>query len=439
MNPLNGQAFSARYGILKAQREALPVSQYKESFFALVKEHDVIVIMGETGSGKTTQIPPMLLEFNRLQQLNDLSLHSKNASNLDSSFGKPFVVGCTQPRRVAAMSVAKRVAEELDVTLGEEVGYCIRFEDCTSGKTVLAYLTDGMLLREAMCDPLLMRYDAIVIDEAHERTVSTDLLMGLLKRLVVKRKDSGHPLKVIIMSATLDAGKFQKYYDDAPLLSIPGRTFAVDIMYTANPESDYFEAAVRTAIQIHLYEEDGDILVFLTGEEEIENAVRRISEDPLVNGSSSSHGGSNKSSSSKSLIALPLYSSLPMYQQSRIFDVAPSNTRKVIFATNIAETSLTIDGIVYVIDPGFSKQKLYNPRSCVESLLVSPISQAASNQRAGRAGRTRPGKCFRLFTETSFDKDLLKDSYPEILRCNLASLVLQLKRLGTLAFTISKI
>ncbi|KAL4890182.1 P-loop containing nucleoside triphosphate hydrolase protein [Aspergillus ambiguus] len=334
------------------------------------------------------------------------------------------MVACTQPRRVAAMSVAQRVAAEMDVKLGEEVGYSIRFEDMTSPKTVLKYMTDGMLLREAMNDHNLNRYSTIILDEAHERTMATDVLMGLLKEVVLRRPD----LKIIIMSATLDAQKFQRYFNDAPLLAVPGRTHPVEIFYTPEPEQDYVEAAIRTVLQIHATEGDGDILLFLTGEEEIEDASRKISleADEMV-----------REVDAGPLKVYPLYGSLPPHMQQRIFEPAPGPRRpggrpgrKVIVSTNIAETSLTIDGIVYVVDPGFSKQKIYNPRIRVESLLVSPISKASAQQRAGRAGRTRPGKCFRLYTEGAFKKELIDQTYPEILRSNLSSTVLELKKLG---------
>lgn len=322
------------------------------------------------------------------------------------------------------MSVAQRVAEELDVNLGEEVGYSIRFEDKTSPKTLLKYMTDGMLLREAMNDHSLSRYSTIMLDEAHERTMATDVLMGLLKEVVARRPD----LKIIIMSATLDAQKFQRYFMDAPLLAVPGRTHPVEIFYTPEPEQDYVEAAIRTVLQIHATEDEGDILVFLTGEEEIEDASRKISmeADEMV-----------READAGPLKVYPLYGSLPPHMQQRIFDPAPPARRpggrpgrKVIVSTNIAETSLTIDGIVFVVDPGFSKQKIYNPRIRVESLLVSPISKASAQQRAGRAGRTRPGKCFRLYTEDAFKKELIEQTYPEILRSNLSSTVLELKKLG---------
>lgn len=348
----------------------------------------ILVFVGETGSGKTTQIPQFVL-------FDDLPHFNKK------------LVACTQPRRVAAMSVAQRVANEMDVQLGEEVGYSIRFEDVTGPKTILKYMTDGMLLREAMHDHNLERYSCIILDEAHERTLATDILMGLLKEVSVRRPD----LKIVIMSATLDAQKFQRYFNNAPLLAVPGRTHPVEIFYTPEPERDYVEAALRTVLQIHATEPEGDILLFLTGEEEIEDACRKISleADEMT-----------READAGPLKVYPLYGTLPPQQQQRIFEPAPPPRkpggrpgRKVIVGTNIAETSLTIDGIVYVVD-----------------LLVSPISKASAQQRAGRAGRTRPGKCFRLYTEGAFKKELIEQTYPEILRSNLANTVLELKKLG---------
>ncbi|TPX62246.1 hypothetical protein PhCBS80983_g00454 [Powellomyces hirtus] len=406
-NLFTGRPFTQKYRDILKTRQNLPVHKQRDEFLELVHNNQTIILVGETGSGKTTQIPQFLLYDEQPQH-------------------KGRMIACTQPRRVAAMSVAKRVADELDVNLGDEVGYSIRFEDCTSQKTALKYMTDGMLLREAMNDPMLERYSAIILDEAHERTLSTDILMGLIKEISKNRRD----LKVIVMSATLDAGKFQKYFNDAPLLVVPGRTFPVEIYYTPEPERDYLEAAIRTVLQIHTCEEPGDILVFLTGEEEIEDACRKIRAevDGLIRASPNQVGD---------VKAVPLYSSLPPAQQQRIFDQAPPPRtpggppgRKIVLSTNLAETSLTIDGIVYVIDPGFSKQKVYNPRIRVESLLVSPISKASAQQRSGRAGRTRPGKCFRLYTEKAFLKELQEQTYPEILRTNLGTVVLQLKKLG---------
>ncbi|KAI7203974.1 putative pre-mRNA-splicing factor ATP-dependent RNA helicase, partial [Hortaea werneckii] len=405
LNPFNGNQLSDRYfSILKTRRD-LPVHAQRQEFLDLYQKSQILVFVGETGSGKTTQIPQFVLY-----------------DDLPQTQGK--MVACTQPRRVAAMSVAQRVAQEMDVTLGEEVGYSIRFEDATGPKTIMKYMTDGMLLREAMNDHDLKRYSTIILDEAHERTLATDILMGLLKEVVLRRPD----LKIIIMSATLDAQKFQKYFLNAPLLAVPGRTHPVEIFYTPEPERDYVEAALRTVLQIHATEGEGDILLFLTGEEEIEDACRKITmeSDEMI-----------READAGPLKVYPLYGTLPPAQQQKIFEPAPPPFkkggrpgRKVIVGTNIAETSLTIDGIVYVVDPGFSKQKVYNPRIRVESLLVSPISKASAQQRAGRAGRTRPGKCFRLYTEAAFKKELIDQSYPEILRSNLASTVLELKKLG---------
>lgn len=404
-NPFSGKPLSSQYlSILKTRRN-LPVHAQRDEFLEMYHNSQILVFVGETGSGKTTQIPQFVL-FDELPHL-----HGK-------------IVACTQPRRVAAMSVARRVADEMDVNLGDEVGYSIRFEDVTSQKTILKYMTDGMLLREAMNDSTLRRYSTIILDEAHERTLATDILMGLLKGVAEQRPD----LKIIIMSATLDAQKFQTYFNNAPLLAVPGRTHPVEIFYTPEPERDYLEAAIRTVIQIHDCEAEGDILLFLTGEEEIEDACRKISLE-VDEGARANDAGPLK--------VYPLYGTLPPAQQQKIFEPAPKSRipggrpgRKVVVATNIAETSLTIDGIVYVIDPGFSKQKVYNPRIRVESLLVSPISKASAQQRAGRAGRTRPGKCFRLYTELAFKKELIEQTHPEVLRSNFASTVLELKKLG---------
>lgn len=398
LNIWTGSPFSQRYYDILEKRTKLPVYQFKEELIEKVLQNQSVVVEGETGSGKTTQIPQFLLEAK-------IAVKGKTC------------VACTQPRRVAATSIAQRVADEMDVELGKEVGYTIRFEDVTDRyNTVLKFLTDGMLLREAMHDPLLRKYSAIVLDECHERTLSTDVIMGLLMEILPKRKKGSEhgELKVVIMSATLDAAKFQEYFHNAPLMKVPGRTFPVEVFYTAKPERNYVEAAVRTVLHIHQCEENGDILVFLTGEAEIEQACEEI----------------RSRSMDSDLICFPMYSSLPPEQQRKIFSSVPAPGRKVIVSTNIAETSLTIDGIVFVVDPGFSKQKVFNPRIRVESLLVSPISRASAKQRAGRAGRTRPGKCFRLYTEKSFHEDLQETTYPEILRSKMSNVVLTLKKLG---------
>lgn len=399
INFLTNNPFSQKYYEILEKRKTLPAWDAKEKLFSLLEENQVLILQGETGSGKTTQVPQFLLESKFLKNRKGIAV--------------------TQPRRVAAMSVARRVSEELDVKLGEEVGYSIRFEDVFSSKTVVKYMTDGMLLREAILDPLLKNYSIVILDEAHERTIATDILFGLMKEILPKRKD----LKLVVMSATMDTQKFQDYFN-APILDVPGRMFPVEILYSKEPEDDYFEAVIETTIQIHKNEKEGDILIFLTGEEEIENACSRLRSEFYQMGNV---GDVN---------ILPLYSSLPPYQQQRIFDPAPPKNRqgkpgrKIIISTNIAETSVTIDGIVYVIDAGLSKQKIYNPRLRMESLLVSEISKASAKQRAGRAGRTRPGKCYRLYTESSFKTLLQDNTYPEILRSNLSSVVLQLKKLG---------
>ncbi|KAH8677599.1 P-loop containing nucleoside triphosphate hydrolase protein [Xylariales sp. PMI_506] len=404
-NPFTGEPHSQQYFKILEGRRNLPVHKQRQEFLDAYHSTQILVFVGETGSGKTTQIPQYVV-YDELPQLNKK------------------LIACTQPRRVAAMSVAQRVADEMDVELGQEVGYSIRFEDKTGPRTMLKYMTDGMLLREAMHDHMMSRYSCIILDEAHERTLATDILMALLKQLAKRRPD----LKIIVMSATLDAQKFQKYFYDAPLLAVPGRTHPVEIFYTPEPEKDYVEAALRTVLQIHAVEPEGDILLFLTGEEEIEDTCRklRLEVDEMI-----------READSGPMDIYPLYGTLPPHQQQKIFSNAPGPLRKggapgrkCIVSTNIAETSLTIDGIVYVVDPGFSKQKIYNPRIRVESLLVSPISKASAQQRAGRAGRTKPGKCFRLYTEEAFKKELIEQTYPEILRSNLANTVLELKKLG---------
>ncbi|XP_021989609.1 pre-mRNA-splicing factor ATP-dependent RNA helicase DEAH1 isoform X2 [Helianthus annuus] len=381
---------------LLADRKTLPVYSYRESLLKAVEDHQVIIIVGETGSGKTTQIPQYLHE---------------------AGYTKRGMIGCTQPRRVAAMSVAARVSQEMGVKLGHEVGYSIRFEDCTSDKTVLKYMTDGMLLREFLSEPNLKSYSVVMVDEAHERTLSTDILFSLVKDVARHRPD----LKLLISSATLDAEKFRHYFGSDMIFEIPGRQFPVEINYTKAPEVDYLDAAIVTALQIHVTQPpgDGDILVFLTGQEEIETAEEILK-----------HRTRRLGSKIAELIICPIYANLPTELQAKIFVPTPGGARKVVLATNIAETSLTIDGIKYVIDPGYVKLKSYNPRTGMESLHVTPISKASANQRAGRSGRTGPGKCFRLYTAYNYFSDLDESTVPEIKRTNLANVVLCLKSLG---------
>ncbi|EFA82926.1 DEAD/DEAH box helicase [Heterostelium album PN500] len=375
-------------------RKSLPIYPYREQLLEAVAEYQVIIIVGETGSGKTTQIPQYLHE---------------------AGYTKRGKVGCTQPRRVAAMSVAARVAEEMNCKLGNEVGYSIRFEDCTSDKTVLQYMTDGMLVREFLTTPDLSNYSVLIIDEAHERTLHTDILFGLVKDVARFRPD----LKLLISSATLDADKFSAYFDDAPIFNIPGRRYEVSTHYTQAPEADYLDAAVVTVLQIHITEPLGDILVFLTGQEEVDTAAELLLQRTRGLGSKI-----------KELIITRIYATLPTDLQAKIFEPTPPNARKVVLATNIAETSLTIDGIVYVIDPGFCKQKNYNPRTGMESLSIMPVSKASANQRKGRAGRVAPGKCFRLFTAWAYENELEDNTVPEIQRTNLGNVVLLLKSMG---------
>lgn len=376
------------------QRKSLPIYKLKDELIKAINENQILIVVGETGSGKTTQLTQYIAE---------------------AGFAARGKIGCTQPRRVAAMSVAKRVAEEFGCLLGQEVGYTIRFEDCTTNETMIKYMTDGMLLREALIDPEMKSYSCIMLDEAHERTISTDVLFGLLKASVKSRPE----LKLIVTSATLDAVKFSEYFFEAPIFTIPGRTFPVEILYTREPETDYLDASLITIMQIHLNEPQGDILLFLTGQEEIDTACEVLFERMKSLGPEVPE-----------LIILPVYAALPSEMQSRIFDPAPPGARKVIIATNIAETSLTIDGIYYVVDPGFVKQKVYNSKTGMDALVVTPISQAQAKQRAGRAGRTGPGKTYRLYTERAYRDEMLATPVPEIQRTNLAATVLQLKAMG---------
>lgn len=389
------KAAEAKASSIEGTRKSLPIYTFRDDLLKAIGEYQVLIIVGETGSGKTTQIPQYLHEAG----------YTKDG----------LKVGCTQPRRVAAMSVAARVAEEMGVKVGNEVGYSIRFEDATSDKTILKYMTDGMLLREFLTEPDLGAYSALMIDEAHERTLHTDILFGLVKDIARFRPE----LKLLISSATMDAQKFAKYFDDAPIFNIPGRRYPVDIHYTPQPEANYLAAAVTTIFQIHITQPRGDILVFLTGQEEIEAAELNLQETARKLGSKVPE-----------MIICPIYANLPSELQSKIFEPTPPKARKVVLATNIAETSLTIDGIVYVIDPGFVKENVYNARTGMESLVITPCSRASANQRSGRAGRVAPGKCFRLYTKFAFHNELDDSTMPEIQRTNLNSVVLLLKSLG---------
>ncbi|KAH8914597.1 P-loop containing nucleoside triphosphate hydrolase protein [Atractiella rhizophila] len=380
---------------IEETRKSLPVFTYREQFLEAVEKYQVIVVVGETGSGKTTQLPQYLHEAG----------YTKGGMK----------IGCTQPRRVAAMSVANRVAEEMGSKVGYEVGYSIRFEDCTSDKTIIKYMTDGMLLREFLTDPMLEGFGVMMIDEAHERTLATDILLALVKDLAKSRPE----FRILISSATINAEKFANYFEGAPIFFVPGRKFPVNVYYTQSPEAHYLHAAITTVFQIHTTQPKGDILVFLTGQDEIESAMESIEETARVLG--------NKV---RELMICPIYASLPTEMQSKIFEPTPPNARKVVLATNIAETSITIDGIVYVVDPGFVKQNSFNPKTGMSSLVVTPCSRAAVEQRAGRAGRVGPGKAFRLFTKHAYKNELEEDTVPEIQRTNMTNVILMLKSLG---------
>ncbi|XP_066316918.1 probable pre-mRNA-splicing factor ATP-dependent RNA helicase DEAH9 isoform X1 [Miscanthus floridulus] len=401
------------YASLERQRQRLPVYKYRKAILYLVERHATTIVVGETGSGKSTQIPQYL----------------KEAGWADGG----RLIGCTQPRRLAVQTVASRVAEEVGVKLGEEVGYTIRFEDQTNpGMTMIKFLTDGVLIREMMEDPLLTKYSVIMVDEAHERSISTDMLLGLLKKIQRRRPE----LRLIISSATIEARSMSSFFnirrknsllgssDDLPspepaILSVEGKGYTVEIHYVEEPVSDYLQAVVNTVLLSHEKEPPGDILVFLTGQDDIEAAVKLLNEEIQ-------HLGRHY----LDLLILPLYSGLPRGDQDLIFAPTSKGKRKVVLSTNIAETSLTLEGVVYVVDSGFSKQKCYNPISDIESLVVAPISKASARQRAGRAGRVRPGKCFRLYTEEYYLNEMQSEGIPEMQRSNLVSCIIQLKALG---------
>ncbi|KAG5921838.1 hypothetical protein E4U61_006170 [Claviceps capensis] len=392
----------------------LPIAKYHDNLLYIIETYPVTIVIGQTGSGKTTQIPQYL---------------EKAGWCAD---GK--VIGVTQPRRVAATTVALRVADEVGCEVGKEVGYSIRFEDVTSSATRIKFLTDGLLIREALVDPLLSRYSVIMVDEAHERSISTDVLLGLLKKIRLRRPD----LRIVVSSATLQAEAFLKFFTSTrqernssdkadkvdeesigKIVSLEGRTYPIDILYLESPAEDYVQRAVDTVFEIHTKEGDGDILVFLTGREEIDSAVQAVTERSAQDGEPYSN-----------LQPLRLYAGLTSEEQMYVFDKLADGRRKVVFSTNIAEASVTIDGVVYVVDCGFVKLRAYNPKTGIETLGATTISKASAAQRAGRAGRTKPGKCFRLYTEKSYREALPDANPPEIQRSNLAPMVLQLKALG---------
>ncbi|MDO8560702.1 MAG: ATP-dependent RNA helicase [bacterium] len=379
-----------------------PILAHEEEIFARLRENQVIVVVGETGSGKTTQIP--------------LFLYKAGYAGNDKR------IGITQPRRIAATFVAKFVAEGLGVRIGNEVGYKIRFDDNTDNTdegTAVKFMTDGILLREAQLDPELSQYSVIMVDEAHERSLNIDFVLGLIKDVLPRRPD----IKVVVTSATINPQKFANYFGSAPIVSVSGRMFPVEIRYHSRcyPYGMNGEKVIKAVVDEVFgicandnVDADGDVLVFMTGKDDIDATARRLQEEL----------GDMKSG----IVVLPVYGAMMPEEQQRIFRRYP-NKRKVILATNIAETSLTIDGVVYVIDSGYIKQTGYNSQSGVGSLNVIEHSRAGCDQRAGRAGRTKPGVCIRLYTEENYGSRQLFTT-PEILRTDLAGVVLQMIAMG---------
>src|SRR5689334_8582282 len=369
----------------------LPVSQRKDEIAQVIRDHQVVVIAGETGSGKTTQIPKICLELGR---------------------GVDGQIGHTQPRRLAARTVAERIAEELGSPLGEAVGYQVRFTDVSARDTLVKLMTDGILLNELARDRDLRRYDTLIIDEAHERSLNIDFILGYLKQLLPKRPD----LKVIITSATIDPERFSQHFNNAPIIEVSGRTYPVEVRYrplldddTDGEPRDQIEA-IGDAVEELSAEGPGDVLVFLSGEREIRDTADALGRLKL-----------------RDTEILPLYARLSTAEQHRVFQSHPG--RRIVLATNVAETSLTVPGIKYVIDPGTARISRYSYRTKVQRLPIEPISQASANQRKGRCGRTSDGICIRLYSEEDFTA---RPEYtdPEILRTNLASVILQMTSLG---------
>ena len=377
----------------------LPVLRYAEEILQAVRTNPTTVVIGETGSGKTTQISQIL--------------HRASATLMpDSRMG----VAITQPRRVAAVSVARRVAHEMGVKIGTLVGYTVRFEDCSSRETRIKYMTDGTLLRECLEDPNLSKYGVIVLDEAHERSLNTDILFGLLKVLVKTRQPA---LRLVVTSATLESEKFSAYFNDCPVYHVPGRVYPVELAYATEQPKNYAETALETVMDLHCSQGRGDILLFLTGKEEIERTCRRLNERVRE----------MPEDECPDMQVLPLYAALSPELQARVFAPPPAGCRRVVVATNLAETSLTVPGVVFVVDPGFTKQNEYDPATGMDSLKVTSISAVQARQRAGRAGRTRAGRCFRLYTREHFELDMPTTTVPEIQRTSLVGTVLYLKTL----------
>nr|XP_020642606.1 probable ATP-dependent RNA helicase DHX40 isoform X2 [Pogona vitticeps] len=405
---LGGKACKPDWGC-----SALPICKYRRKLVEAVRGNPFLVVTGETGSGKTTQLPKYLFE---------------------EGFTKQGAIAVMQPRRMAAISVAQRVAEEMSCPLGSIVGYQVRFDECVSEETSIRYMTDGCLLRQILADPLLTRYSVVILDEAHERSLSTDILFGLLKQLFQKGKplERKSPLKVVVMSATLDTEKFSEFFDGCLVVEIPGRTYPVKEIFCGllgprdASSSSYVTETVKVTLDVHLNGAAGDILVFLTGQSEIERTCELL----FQKAEAIDYRFDVRDSSVEGLLILPLYGSMPTDQQRRIFLPPPPGIRKCVVATNIAATSLTIEGIGFVVDSGFVKQLNHNPRVGLDMLEVVPISKSEALQRAGRAGRTASGKCYRVYSEAFWEQCMPDHMVPEIQRTSLTSVLLTLKCLG---------
>ncbi|CEP60213.1 RNA helicase LALA0_S01e05600g [Lachancea lanzarotensis] len=378
-------------------RSTLPVFKYKNDIMKHLEANPIVILIGETGSGKSTQIPQFLL---------DKLSNSKQGSKR---------IAVTQPRRVAAINLATRVAQEYGCRLGDRVGYSVRFDNKSSNKTKLKYLTDGMLLREIMLDRHLSEYSYVIIDEAHERTILTDLILGFLKELVSGPRPD---LKVVVMSATLQAEKFSEFFNGAPILFVEGRKFPVQRQYLKAPCDDIVDAIICCCVQINNGEQLGDILCFMPGQEEIDKAVAVLNKISELLGSSVPR-----------LVGYPLYAALPPADQAKVFVPLKGFKRKVVFSTNLAETSVTISGVKFVVDSGLRKVKVWRHQLGLATLLTVPISKASASQRTGRAGRESAGKCYRLYREEDYQK-LPKQTEPEIARSEVTSPLLMLKKIG---------
>ncbi|ORM40651.1 Pre-mRNA-splicing factor ATP-dependent RNA helicase-like protein cdc28 [Babesia sp. Xinjiang] len=402
----------------------LPIWFHKDEILSKLKSSQVLILSGETGSGKSTVVPKILYE---------------------NGYGDGTIV-ITQPRRVAAISLARHVASMFNSDLGKLVGFAVRFLNCHSDKTRIKYVTDGVLLQEVLDDHIFSRYSVVIIDEAHERSIRTDVLLGILQSCVTERSD----LKVIIMSATLRSSTFSGFFNGCAVVRVPGRTYPLDIYYAPHPQEDYLEAAMVSVIQINLTYKHGDILVFLPGQDDIEALEQILSSKQKVIREFIKTAGLECDGTLedlrdrtqvllgdtpyefnywRNLEVVSLYAALPLEHQSRVFQPTAPGHRKVVLATNIAETSVTIPGIRFVVDSGLVKQKFFSVKNGFESLILQKISKDSANQRAGRAGRMGPGKVFRLYTSDVFNS-MRSFRIPEIQCTNVSHIYLELKMLG---------